>query len=238
MKSENIQSSYGSSFCPAFCLLYLLTSEDFLATTAGCYSVLSGTQEVRKGINTLFHKTLCDKCTWNLNQASNVLAKGWAVDRPRTPLVSICSPKTHKAAQWHCDNQYIGAWNTDHAGNTRIAGDFSKNHLSRSAGSYGLQEVLMHTFPIACNLTARQWVYPKWAFLQLSLLGSHGCMVISWTGTPLEFGPRDRDLWQISGKWPISHITLYFHLCLGSFESLFKLLCCTVKVSLAIELHA
>lgn len=142
MKYESIQSSYDAFFLASpFVFCYLLTSEDFFSATAQSYSILYGTQEGRKGINTLFHKTLCNGCTWSLNQASNSLVKAWAVARPRTPLVSICSLKTHKGAEWRCEHQYIGAWNTDHARNTRIAGDFPKTYLSRSTGNCGLQGV-------------------------------------------------------------------------------------------------
>lgn len=168
MKPENIQSHYGASFCPAFCLLYFPNSEDFLYATAGSYPVLYRTLEVTEGINTLFHKTLCDRCTWNLDQASSILVKAWAVARPRSLLVSICSLKTHQGAEWHCDHQYTGAWNIGHACNTRIAGNFSKNHVSSNRGSCGSQGASCKrslTFPIACNLTARQWFYPKRAFL-------------------------------------------------------------------------
>lgn len=148
MKSENIQSSYGASFCPDFCRLYHPTSEGFLSATAGSYPVLYGTLEVRKGINTLVHRTLCDRCTWNLNQTKNMLVKAWAVARPKTPLVSICSLKTHEGAEWLCDHQYTGAWNTDHTCNTRIAGAFSKTHVSRSTGNCGLQGASCTPFPL------------------------------------------------------------------------------------------
>lgn len=52
MKYENIQSSYDASFCPTLCVLYLLILEHFLSATAGTYSILYGTQERRRGINT------------------------------------------------------------------------------------------------------------------------------------------------------------------------------------------
>ena len=146
----------------------------------------------------------CDGCMQSIAQTGGGLVQALeevkALAALWTPLVSTCSLKTHKRAEWHSKHWCIWAWNTDHAINSWTAGSFSEMHLSTNKESSEYKETPANV-SITFNLVTSQCIHPKYMKAKVRLLWDFPAgSVAVWCWFPLELGcpsgwsSRQRDL--------------------------------------------